>query len=818
MIKDGITVIGDYVFSGCSTLESFSISNTVSVIGASAFDGCENAEFNTDLSHVTSIGNRAFGTCRKLETVCISEDATGLDSCAFIECSGLKKVVISDGFAAIGTAAFSGCTSLEEVEIPVDVKCGALAFENCASIKNIKYTKGSTGVFSNSLRLAALEVRANQNTEGEYTVVFADGVVDLSSYSISSDTCENLKSVWFGNAIETIGDNSFQTASVPVFYGKADSIVETYADAKNISFIPYDVTMISSADFTLESVPAPGGNLPKDVNTETVGINTESIQVKYYDPSSTEVEGAASCNTVYSMVVSFEPEDGYRFANDFTMTLNGKTISANNQKKSCSFEVVFPATSHGSTEIRNAKEATCTATGYTGDTYCTICGDLLKAGDTIAVVDHTVVTDSEKAPTCTETGLTAGSHCEVCGTVLTAQTEIPASGHTEVTDPAVPATCTEPGLTAGSHCSVCHEVLVAQQEVPAPGHNWDDGVVTKVATETEDGEIEYTCQTCQAKKTETIVINVGESLAGHSISLEGNVGINFFFELSDEILADEGAYVRFTLPDGSTHDVYVNPQTDPNVSVAEKDTTSDPGKTLYMFQCQVAAKEMTESVTAQMIRGDGRSGKAHTYEVKDYADYMEEHLDGNTQYQKAYDLVCSMLNLGSYSQVYFGENITELANADSLTEEQTAEISAVDAAMINHPYDASEESLPEGVRFMGSDLELESETILNLYFENTNNLNLTFETADGRQLKTKKVGDLTQVVISDIVAQDLSDDIVVKVLVDGGDDGFSMKCSPMNYCYNVLSRETTATRTEELKDLIRALFVYNQKAVAYFGN
>lgn len=34
-------------------------------------------------------------------------------------------------------------------------------------------------------------------------------------------------------------------------------------------------------------------------------------------------------------------------------------------------------------EVRNAKEATCTEDGYTGDVYCTICGTLLRSGETI---------------------------------------------------------------------------------------------------------------------------------------------------------------------------------------------------------------------------------------------------------------------------------------------------------------------------------------------------------------------------------------------------------------------------------------------------
>lgn len=137
---------------------------------------------------------------------------------------------------------------------------------------------------------------------------------------------------------------------------------------------------------------------------------------------------------------------------------------------------------HENTELRNAKEATCTEPGYTGDTYCKDCNEKIADGKVIPAKGHTEVIDAAKAPTCTEPGLTEGKHCSVCNTVLVAQKEIPAKGHTEVIDPAVEPTCTEPGKTEGKHCSVCNEVLVAQEVIPAKGH-----------TEVIDPAVEPTC-------------------------------------------------------------------------------------------------------------------------------------------------------------------------------------------------------------------------------------------------------------------------------------------------------------------------------------
>lgn len=47
-----------------------------------------------------------------------------------------------------------------------------------------------------------------------------------------------------------------------------------------------------------------------------------------------------------------------------------------------------PPTGHGETEIRNAKTATCTEEGYTGDTVCKNCGEVLERGKVIAKLMH----------------------------------------------------------------------------------------------------------------------------------------------------------------------------------------------------------------------------------------------------------------------------------------------------------------------------------------------------------------------------------------------------------------------------------------------
>lgn len=51
-------------------------------------------------------------------------------------------------------------------------------------------------------------------------------------------------------------------------------------------------------------------------------------------------------------------------------------------------ETVVKAAGHGETELKNAKEATCTAEGYTGDKVCKVCGEVVEQGKAVPKVAH----------------------------------------------------------------------------------------------------------------------------------------------------------------------------------------------------------------------------------------------------------------------------------------------------------------------------------------------------------------------------------------------------------------------------------------------
>ena len=191
---------------------------------------------------------------------------------------------------------------------------------------------------------------------------------------------------------------------------------------------------------------------------------------------------------------------------------NPATCTENASCKRCG-EVAYGTRLNHTEAINLAVKATCTTVGKTEGKYCTTCGTVTKAQQTIPALGHTEVTDPAVAATCTTIGKTEGSHCDVCNTVIAAQQTIPAKGHTTVPDAAVAATCTKPGKTAGSHCKVCAEVIMAQVEIPATGHSWLAGNCTTPKTCSACGtttggvvhayehQYDYKCDICGKERT-----------------------------------------------------------------------------------------------------------------------------------------------------------------------------------------------------------------------------------------------------------------------------------------------------------------------------
>ena len=153
-------------------------------------------------------------------------------------------------------------------------------------------------------------------------------------------------------------------------------------------------------------------------------------------------------------------------------------------------------------ELVSTTPATCTI-GEIQHYKCSVCGETKDVTLSNPLGEHSW--DEGKATkkaTCTKDGEKTYT-CTVCNTTKTEV--IPATGHQhkEVRN-AKKATCTEDGYTGDTYCTDCNTKLESGTVINKLGHTWDNGVITKEATETEEGVKTYTCKTCGETKTESI--------------------------------------------------------------------------------------------------------------------------------------------------------------------------------------------------------------------------------------------------------------------------------------------------------------------------
>ena len=159
------------------------------------------------------------------------------------------------------------------------------------------------------------------------------------------------------------------------------------------------------------------------------------------------------------------------------------------------------ATNHVHTTVKNQKKATCTQTGYTGDTYCTDCDKLLSTGKELAALGHDYKATVTKQPTTTEEGIRTYT-CTRCNSSYTESiAKLPEEKHTHNYMGSITkeATCTEAGVRTYT-CS-CGDSYT--ENIPATGHSYVSKV-TKAATTTEEGIMTYTCSKCGHSYTQPI--------------------------------------------------------------------------------------------------------------------------------------------------------------------------------------------------------------------------------------------------------------------------------------------------------------------------
>ena len=265
-IPQGVSVIGDYCFSGCNYLEAIDVdkdnpnySSEKGILMNKERNRILCYPYNKDISHLVipdgvleidiPCFSRNYAKLGKLRILEIPQSIKSIPDNYFKDCVNLQSVIISKGVSHIGEHSFANCRKLREITIPGSVKAiGKGAFEDCQSLSKVTISEGAT----------AISEEAFKNCKSLKSISIADSVIEIGEAAFygcaSFDTialpkrlqsisnllfghCESLKRVDIPEEVREIG--------VQAFYG-CEKLYEIIVPEGVIKISPWSFSGCSS--------------------------------------------------------------------------------------------------------------------------------------------------------------------------------------------------------------------------------------------------------------------------------------------------------------------------------------------------------------------------------------------------------------------------------------------------------------------------------------------------------------------------------------------------------------------------------------------
>ena len=461
-ISDSVTSMGEKAFYDCDALTDVELGTGITQIPTSCFEHCDALPSVVLPYRVSKVGDNAFKNCVALIEITIPRATTSISSSVFSYPAKMTVYGISGTYAE----TFANQQGMKFVDKAVKATNVVLDKTELTLNRGMKYSLTMTvtpATFTDEVSWKSTNVNVAAIAEdGTVTAKEAGQATIKVTVGDVSATCKV-------NVVQPVtsiylNKTSLEMTALDTYQLQA-SVYPSEANNKEVSWESSDEKVATVDENGLVQAKEKGTAVitakAKDgsevsrsckvtvKNTAYVVTDISKLESTHnYENNCSDFwvytkAGASALNITFNSKTALEEDFDYLYVFDkenkqvgkYTGTqLAGKTITVSGDtvkiqlvsddagnawgfKVDVITEKVEEECKHTDTtkrEVRNAKAATCTLDGYSGDIYCTNCGNLIEAGSVTKAVGHQwdngVIT---KAATATQTGIKTYT-CTVC--------------------------------------------------------------------------------------------------------------------------------------------------------------------------------------------------------------------------------------------------------------------------------------------------------------------------------------------------------------------------------------------------------------------